>query len=277
MIQKLIIACSLVVLCCVSATAENRYITAGGSITEIMYELGLGDRVIAVDSSSYYPPEAFAKPHVGYFRRLSAEGVLSVNPTHLIGSNGAGPDEALQQVSQAGVVVKVFEQEVYTLDAWKSFLFEIGQYFELETKAQSIIKRVEERLSAIELNSGKKQRQAIFLMDVGDRGPVAAGLNTVPNMLFELSNHQNIVTDFEGFKPYSAERLIQIKPDVIVMPSHVVERMGGVDKICQNMTIAMATEHSGCDILVMDALLALGFGSRIDQAVNILVTNEQPH
>ncbi len=252
--------------------AENRFISAGGSITEIMYELGLGDQVIAVDSSSYYPPEAFAKPHVGYFRRLSAEGVLSTNPTHLIASNGAGPDEALQQISNAGVEVKVFKQEIYTLDSWKQYLLEVGQYFNATEDAQRIIDGVLSKLPSIQTSGEKKT--AIFLMGVGDRGPVAAGQNTVPNMLMDLAHLTNIVTGFEGYKPYSVEQLIKTKPDVIIMPSHVVERMGGEEKICQNTTIAMTTVEQGCDILVMDALLALGFGTRIDQAVEILVNHE---
>ncbi|MGJ8662847.1 MAG: heme/hemin ABC transporter substrate-binding protein [Marinicella sp.] len=254
------------------SAAQNRYISAGGSITEIMHKLGLGDQIIAVDSSSYYPPEAFAKPHVGYFRRLSAEGVLSTNPTHLIASNGAGPDEALQQINNAGVEVKVFKQEVYTLESWQQYLLEVGMYFNAKEQAQQIIADVTSQLASMK-RSGEK-RTGVFLMDVGDRGPVAAGQNTVPNMLMKLAHINNIVNEFEGFKPYSAERLIQIKPELIIMPSHVVERMGGEEKICQNLTIAMTTADRGCDILVLDALLALGFGTRIDDAVKVLVNHE---
>ncbi len=256
-----------------SVNARERTIAAGGSITEIMYELGLGQEIIAVDSSSYFPSEATKKPKVGYFRRLSAEGVLSTNPTRLVASNGAGPDEALLQISNAGVEVKVFKQEIYNLGAWKSYLREVGAYFQVSLKAEQIIDRVQANINAV--NSPKERKKtAIFLMDVGDRGLVAAGKNTVPNMLFDLSYLNNIVVEFEGYKPFSAEQLIKAKPDLIVMPSHVVEKMGGVTAICKNMTIAMTTAERGCDILVMDALLALGFGTRIDQAVEILTSDE---
>ncbi len=270
--KQLYIFIALTIVSLNTDAAEKRYISAGGSITEIMYELGLGAQVIAVDSSSYYPPEAFAKPHVGYFRRLSAEGVLSTNPTHLIASNGAGPDEALQQIKNTGVEVKVFKQEIYTLKSWQQYILEVGAYFDATEKAQQIIDDVVSNLSSMKKNDEKKT--GIFLMDVGDRGPVAAGQNTVPNMLMNLAHINNIVYEFEGFKPYSAEQLIQVKPDIIIMPSHVVERMGGEEKICQNMTIAMTTADRGCDILVLDALLALGFGTRIDDAVEVLVNHE---
>ena len=251
-------------------SAEERIISAGGSITEIMYELGLAEHIIAVDSSSYYPFEATQKPKVGYFRRLSAEGVLSLNPTRLIGSNGVGPEETIAQIKNTGVDVKVFSQEIYTFEAWKAYIREVGSYFNLLSKAESIIARVEDSLLKANHRLSDLQKTAVFLMDLGDRGPVAAGNNTVPDMLFKLAGLNNIFKDYDGFKPFSTERLIQIKPDLIVMPNHVVEKLGGEENICQNMMIKLTTSERGCDILVMDALLALGFGTRIDQAVEKL-------
>ncbi len=254
--------------------SEDRIISAGGSITEIMYELGLGTKIIAVDSSSYFPHEATEKPQVGYFRRLSAEGVLSMNPTRLVGSNGVGPDEALQHITNSGVEVKIFSQEVYTLKSWKNYIKEVGHYFQVVARADEIVSRVEQKLSAIEVVPEKDKKTAIFLLDIGDRGPVAAGTNTVPDMLFNLAQLDNIVDAYEGYKPFSSEQLIQYKPDLIVMPSHVVKKMGGVGAICENMIIKLTTAASGCEILVIDALLALGFGTRIDEAVTVLLSHE---
>ena len=263
------------------ANGQERTISAGGSITEIMYEFGLADEIIAVDSSSFYPLDATKKPQVGYFRQLSAEGVLSLNPTRIIVSNGAGPDEALNQIERSGVEVKVFKQEVYDFESWKTYVREIGEYFKLPVKAEAIINRVNRQLDEMGRlnveskhdNLKKTKPTAIFLMDLGDRGPVAAGDNTVPDMLFELAGIENIVTDYEGFKPYSSEQLIQFKPDMVVMPSHVVKKLGGQEMICQNRLIQLTTIDSKCNILVMDGLLALGFGTRIDQAVELLLDN----
>lgn len=64
--------------------------------------------------------------------------------------------------------------------------------------------------------------------------------------------------------------MIKSEPDFIVMPSHVVDRMGGVKAICEQQDIKLTTRNIGCHIMVMDALLALGFGSRLDQAVTTL-------
>src|SRR5262245_31645671 len=60
----------------------SRIVSVGGAVTEILYALGLEQRVIAVDTTSLYPPRALAqKPSVGYMRQLSAEGVLALGPS----------------------------------------------------------------------------------------------------------------------------------------------------------------------------------------------------
>jgi iron complex transport system substrate-binding protein len=254
--------------------SKQRIVSAGGSVTEILFELGLGDQIIAVDSSSTFPTEMQNKPQIGYFRSLSAEGVLALNPTLIAGSNGAGPDETLAQILQAGVNVKVFKQESYSLESWKSYMTEVATYFEVQEKADAIIKRVSKKLATLSTSHKSVDTiKAIFLLGLGERGPIAAGKKTVPNMLFNMANMENMVTQYEGFKPYSTEELIKNKPDLIVMPAHVAKKLGGRDQICKSMIIKLATKNQGCKLLIMDPLLALGFGTRIDQAVEMLVTH----
>ena len=70
----------------------SRILSIGGDITEILYALKADGKIIAVDLTSLFPAEALQqKPDVGYLRALSAEGVLSTNPTLIIAAKDAGP------------------------------------------------------------------------------------------------------------------------------------------------------------------------------------------
>lgn len=63
-----------------SVTAAERIVVAGGSLTELIYAMGAGKRVVGVDETTSYPPETTKLPHIGYWKQLSSEGILSLRP-----------------------------------------------------------------------------------------------------------------------------------------------------------------------------------------------------
>ena len=71
--------------------ANLRIVSLGGAITEIIYELNLQKYLVGVDATSNYPTETNRYPRVGYARTLSVEGVLSLNPTHILATEEVGP------------------------------------------------------------------------------------------------------------------------------------------------------------------------------------------
>ena len=85
------------------ADPAKRVLTLGGSVTEIAVALGAEDRLIGRDSTSTFPPSVTSLPDVGYFRALSPEGVLALNPDLILSENGAGPREALDVLNAAGI------------------------------------------------------------------------------------------------------------------------------------------------------------------------------
>ena len=256
----------------IKAKTATRVISAGGSITEIMYALGLGERLVAVDSSSYYPLQATQLPKVGYFRSLAAEGVLSLKPDLLVAARGAGPDVVLQQVQALGVDVKTYEQSNYSLESWKTLVMDIGVDFDRSGAATELVKTVTQKIAHHqgERDFNERSINAVALLSIGQRGPVAAGKNTVPDLLMQLAGINNVASSLEGYKPFSTELLAEKKVDLVLIPSHVVEGLGGEDAICENQVLDMATDGE-CGLFVMDGLLLMGFGARLDQAVAQLV------
>ncbi|MEL7430015.1 MAG: ABC transporter substrate-binding protein, partial [Pseudomonadota bacterium] len=86
------------------AVDTSRILSIGGDVTEILYALGMGDKIVAVDTTSLFPPEALeSKRKVGYMRALSAEGVLSVAPSVILAAEGAGPPETVRALKASSV------------------------------------------------------------------------------------------------------------------------------------------------------------------------------
>ncbi|WP_368938115.1 ABC transporter substrate-binding protein, partial [Morganella morganii] len=84
---------------------QGSIITLGGDVTEIVFALGAGDRVIARDTTSEHPPQVTQLPDVGYLRLLNAEGLLSLQPSLILASELAYPSAVLSQISAAGIPV----------------------------------------------------------------------------------------------------------------------------------------------------------------------------
>jgi len=83
------------------STPARRIISVGGALTEIAFMLEAESELVGVDTTSIYPAKAKDLPSVGYARQLSAEGVLSLAPTHLLATEEAGPPAVLKQIEAA--------------------------------------------------------------------------------------------------------------------------------------------------------------------------------
>jgi len=95
----------------VEVRSIERIVSLDGITTEILFALGVGNKVVGRDDSSYYPPRVTQLPSVGYQFRLSAEGILSLRPTLVIGREDVRPPQVLEQLRAAGITVVLVPTE----------------------------------------------------------------------------------------------------------------------------------------------------------------------
>lgn len=109
----LLALCVVFVACTQALAAEmpQRWVSAGGALSEWISELGGEPRLVGVDTTSQHPASLKALPSVGYQRQLSAEGILSLRPDVLVGTEEMGPPSVLVQVRKAGVRVELFSSQ----------------------------------------------------------------------------------------------------------------------------------------------------------------------
>ena len=103
-----VLLCSSLLFSHAAAAAElpQRWVSSGGSLSEWVVRLGGEGRLVGVDTTSLHPQSLRQLPSVGYQRALSAEGVLSLRPDILIGSEEMGPPPVVAQIAAAGVRVE---------------------------------------------------------------------------------------------------------------------------------------------------------------------------
>ena len=255
-------------LSAVAAPDKPRLVVIGGDLTEIVYALGAGHQVVGVDTTSKFPPEAAALETVGYMRRLSAEGILSLEPDLVLAAADAGPETALTQLRAAGVEIAIAPDQPTPEGILEKIAF-IGAALRLQAEAAGLGERVEAGMSDIRAKVAQLRQpvRAMFILSVSGGALMAAGEGTSAQAMIELAGGENSVSGFDGYKPLSAEIVLAASPEVIIAPAHAAKALGGMAAIKARPELAAAPAVERDRVFVMDGMLLLGFGPRTPQAV----------
>lgn len=248
-----------------NAQNKQRIVSAGGSVTEILYALGLADQIVATDTSSLYPHSATQLPKVGYYRQLSTEGVLSTQATSIFAAAGAGPESVLSQLQRIGVTTHLFKQEK-TLEGLYSLIEEVGLHANRQAQADALLLTIKQGINQHKGAASKQTLRPVFLMSANERGLMAAGSNTVPNLIMDIAGTSNPFAAIEGYKPVSVETFFSIKPTHVFLPAH---QSGGriAAEICELPVLSKWASMQGCQVHIVDSLLFLGMTPRLPEAV----------
>ncbi|MCI4665678.1 MAG: ABC transporter substrate-binding protein [Neomegalonema sp.] len=251
--------------------APERIVVLGGSLTEIVFALGEEKRLIGADSTSFYPPAALKLAKVGYYRRLSAEGVLSVTPDLILADAGAGPQTALDQLKSAGVRIEIgpagdrFELVLQKVRFVGRVLEARAKATKLEAKLRADMSAAKAKIAAVKSKAGAPMRVVVLLSARGG-GLTAAGEDTAAASMIALAGASNAVAGYRGYKPFSAEAAIAAAPDAIIAPTHVLKAMGGAKALLARPEIAATPAGKAGRVIEMDGLLLLGMGPRTPAA-----------
>ena len=252
----------------VTVADGSRIVTVGGPVTEIVFALGAGDKVVGVDSSSSYPPEVTELPQVGYQRQLAAEGVLAVQPTLILATDEAGPPPAVQQLRDSGVQVVMLKSEP-SLEGAISKICGFAKALGLEARGEALAQKVRTQIAEAEAlrASLTSKPRVMFIYARGAGALSVSGTNTSAHSMILLAGAENAVTDYEGYKPLTPEAAIAAAPDVLMLLSRGLESVGGIDGLLQLPGLAQTPAGQARRVVAMDDLYMLGFGPRLGSAV----------
>lgn len=248
----------------------SRIIPLNGNIAETIFALGLGSNVVATDTSALYPEEALALPKIGYQRELNAEGILAMSPTVVIGDQGAGPPEVLDQVRAAGVPVVILESEE-TVEGPPALIRSVGETLGIPEEADVIAANVDQTLdeTAALIAEVDESPRVAFLYIRGQGTQLISGTNTSADVVISAAGGVNAGADSgtEGYFPITPEALVEAAPDVILVMQGGLASVGGVDGLLQIPGVSQTPAGEAERIVAFEDLYLLGFGPRIGDAI----------
>lgn len=248
------------------AALADRVLSIGGSVTEIVYALGEGDRLVARDSTSNFPAEAVELPDVGYIRQLSAEGVLSVAPDLILMEGGAGPAETIDLLREAEIPM-VEVADGYTPEAVEDKIHAVAKALNVPDKGEALAAEVRAQIAEARATVGDGVPRVLFVLSQASGRIMAAGEGTSAEAIIELAGGENALSGFQGYKQISEEAVMAAAPDVILMMDREGDHAVANDELFGQPAFASTPAAEGERVVRMDGLLLLGFGPRVGEAV----------
>ncbi|WGK61804.1 ABC transporter substrate-binding protein [Halopseudomonas sp. SMJS2] len=253
----------------------QRWISAGGAATEWIVELGGQDRLVGVDTTSQHPETVTALPSVGYLRQLSAEGVLTLAPDLLLGTEEMGPPPVLIQLEKAGVRIERLSASS-ELGALEDNLLRLGALLGEPERAQLALEDFHRQLNdlqrQVQLASKADQPPGVLLLlGVGGNSPLVAGRNTMADWLLRQAGARNLA-EHEGYKNLAAEAMLALDADWLVLTDRQLRGVEGQQALmAQNPSLAASRAVREGHLLSIDpTLLVGGLGPRLPDALRQL-------
>jgi iron complex transport system substrate-binding protein len=191
----------------------QRIVSLAPSNTEILFALGLGDKMVGVTDWCDYPPEALDKEKVGAYDTPDIEKIVALNPDLILVAYGTTMD-VINTLDGLGLTV--FGIKSIDLDDVLNDIRTVGEITDKEVEAQALTSEMESRIKAVtDVTSELEQRPRVFYIVWHD--PLwTAGSETFIHELIEKAGGVNICQNITGYMIISIEEVVTCNPEVII-------------------------------------------------------------
>jgi iron complex transport system substrate-binding protein len=217
--------------------APQRIVSTAPSITELLYALGLGDRVVGVDRFSRYPVEALRKPKIGDYANPNLETIASLRPDLVI--IPVNPVKLAERLAVLRLKVLEIDQESIA-KLYESFRI-VGETAGAGAQAAKLASTVRSQLDAIRARAApfKRTRMMFVVGRTPNRldGLIVVGQASYLNEIITLAGGENVFRNAVASYPgVSLEEVLARNPDVIVDMGDMADTVGVTDQHKREVT-----------------------------------------
>ncbi|MCK5653721.1 MAG: ABC transporter substrate-binding protein [Dehalococcoidia bacterium] len=205
------------------AETPERIVSLAPSITEILFALGLGDKVVGITDYCDYPEELLDKIEIGEIQRVGApfpgfnlETIVDLQPDVAF-AIGATVPYYVNDLEGYGIAAVVLDAK--DIDGIFHDIELVGEVTGKEAEAAALNADLEEQISEIVATVANALTPSIFYgADVSDPTvPWTAGNGTFIDAFITLAGGENIAGEVDGWTTFSLEVLVNANPDIIVL------------------------------------------------------------
>lgn len=248
----------------VTVGAADTIVSLAPSATEILFALGVGDRVAGVDVYSYYPEETKDIEVVGDFNGPDVEKIVALEPDIIFCGNTL-QTEQISDLENLGMTVVATEAVAFE-DISKSITM-MGDILGKQAEAQVVIAGINAAIDEATANAPAEAPTVYYAMSYGDMGNWTSGPGSFINTMIEIAGGVPVTKDAEApWLEYPIEQLVSDDPDIILVSSD----MGSVDDIAMAQGYSDLTAVKDGKVYLMQADILSRPGPRIADAIRAI-------
>ncbi|WP_226966618.1 heme/hemin ABC transporter substrate-binding protein [Streptomyces phaeolivaceus] len=258
----------------VTVEDASRILPLNGGIAEIVFTLGLGDKVVGRDITATFE-EARGLPQVTKAHDVSAESVLSLEPTVVLADTDTGPSEAVDQIRDAGVPVVVLDPANELSDV-STRTTRVAEALGVPAAGKAVNDRFADELKAARaaVPEGNRPKVAFLYMRGSAAVYLIGGKGSGADSLIDAAGAEDagVAAGMDKpFTPITSEALVKAQPDVILMMSKGLESVGGIDGLVEIPGIKETPAGLDRRVVDLEDGVLLSFGPRTPLVIDILV------
>lgn len=248
----------------------RRIVTLGPNVTEMLFALGAGDRVVGVSRYDDYPPEALRLPRVGGLLDPSFEAIVSLRPDAVVGVQGPLNRAVLDRIESLGI--RTLFPRVESVADVRTAITAFGAFVGRPEAAVALNARIAAEIAVVRAGVERLQPPTVLAV-FGQRPITVAGPGSIVDELLTLANARNAVRSGPRWPALALEAVLALAPDV-VLDLTSMERLGALAEAWSGYPSIPAVRN-GRVVRLEDPML-LRPGPRIAQALAVYARAVHP-
>ena len=195
----------------------QRIVSLAPSITEIVFALNQGQRLVGATQFSDYPEEAGRLPKVGSYVNLNVEKIVALKPDLCIATKDGNPIEVIRMLETLNV--PVYAVDPRDLETVMKTVTEIGDLLNAEEEARRLTGNMKHRIDRVTSRVSSISHRPRVFCQIGISPIVSAGSNTCIDGLIQMAGGENLAKGPAAYPRFSHEQILGMAPEVFIITS----------------------------------------------------------
>lgn len=219
----------------------QRIISLAPNITETLFALGLGERVVGVTTYCDFPAEAKTKGKVGDTLKPNLERLIALKPDLVLLSTASQLEKITRQLDQLGI--PVFITNPKTVAEVLTSIRRLGEITGTSLRAEEIVRAMQAKIKDSQSATNQAPPRVLYVLQLSPL--ITAGKNTFINDLINIAGGQSISgTETADYPQFSRETAIARAPEVIIVPESHGSELVSIEAIKRDFAVTPAVKNN---------------------------------